>query len=104
MSTVIQIAREESESRTLLLLVAIDEYWVFDKLEAVALWLLNGDSYLIILGGDREILRDVLNYKREAATKKADQTGSNYKTNTLTGRDGIASSSPPPPEEEFQFI
>lgn len=59
---------------------------------------------VIILGGDREILRDVLNYKREAATKKADQTGSNYKTNTLTGRDGIASSSPPPPEEEFQFI
>jgi hypothetical protein len=46
MSTVIQIAREESESRTLLLLVAIDEYWVFDKLETVALWLPNGDLRL----------------------------------------------------------
>jgi hypothetical protein len=71
---------------------------------------------VIILGGDREILRDVLDYKKASATntelpssrsgvEQATLAEKNSKANTIAGKhDLILASSSLPPDEDFHVI
>ena len=60
---------------------------------------------IIILGGDREILRDILNYKKAVAAKNTDQAESSGKVNSLDEPHGpVVTSSSTPPEEDFHLI
>jgi hypothetical protein len=60
---------------------------------------------IIIIGGDREILRDVLNYKKTAAAKNTDQAENCGKVDAvIEPRDAGVTSLSPPPEEDFHLI